>query len=289
MLTVVRSPDLSQTNGEIELLKKVLTGIVYAESSDLDIQRRPGRSPKSILINTILRLAAARGIRLVKRNRFDLDARIEGRDWPGIAYTMVGLKRLDNVQMAIETVLAENIPGDVCECGVWRGGVVALAAAILKERNSDRLVWAADSFEGLPKPDAAKYPADDGYDMSEIDYLSAPLESVKANLDRLGVPQKNIRFLKGWFKNTLPRAPIERLAILRADSDLYESTIDVLKNLYHKVSPGGFVIIDDYGDWEPCRKAVTEFRESHNITAPIIPIDSAGAYWRKAQSTALHN
>jgi O-methyltransferase len=268
-------------NAELELLKKVLTGFVFPESSDRDVERPTGLSPGSLVKRIILALAARRGIRLVKKIKFDAEARIEGRDTPGLAYTMVGLKRLNNIQLAIETVLKEKIEGDVCECGVWRGGCSILARAVLKSHNSDRITWVADSFEGLPKPNAVMYPADaHSRNLSQDNYLSVPLASVKGNFERFGLLDDGVRFLKGWFKDTLPSAPIKKLAVLRADADMYESTMDILKNLYNKVSVGGFVIIDDYLDWTGCRIAVDEFRKSRNITAPLQTIDWTGVYWR---------
>jgi O-methyltransferase len=91
-----------------------------------------------------------------------------------------------------------------------------------------------------------------------------------------------VKFIKGWFRDTLHVAPIQQLALLRLDGDLYESTMDALKALYAKVSPGGFIIVDDFNDFEPCRRAVLEFRELHDIDDPIENIDWAGCFWRKS-------
>jgi hypothetical protein len=219
---------------------------------------------------------------LLKLRQFDPTKRESGDDWPGFGYTMVGLKRLANVQYAVETVLSEGIPGDLCECGAWRGGCSMFMRAVLKQDGcSNRVIWVADSFEGMPKPDANLYAADCGYDLSQNDYLSVPLEMVKENFRRFDLLDEQVRFLKGWFRDTLPNAPIKELAVLRADGDLYESTMTTLTCLYDKVSPGGFIIIDDYGTWEPCKKAVESFRASRNITEPIQTIDRCGVFWRK--------
>jgi hypothetical protein len=93
-----------------------------------------------------------------------------------------------------------------------------------------------------------------------------------------------VRFLKGWFSDTLPTAPVERLAIMRLDGDYYESTRDALANLYDKLSVGGFVIIDDYGEdsWTYCRKAVDEFRAERGIRDPLVRVDRPCSYWRKS-------
>jgi O-methyltransferase len=145
----------------------------------------------------------------------------------------------------------------------------------------DRVVWVADSFEGLPKP---SLPQDSGYDFSagKMPILAVTLEEVQENFRRYGLLDGQVRFLKGWFRDTLTVAPIDKLALLRLDGDLYESTMDALNALYHKVVPGGFVIIDDYGDFEPCRRAVQDFRSKHFIDDRIESIDWTGCYWRKS-------
>ena len=89
-----------------------------------------------------------------------------------------------------------------------------------------------------------------------------------------------VKFLKGWFCDTLPTAPIERIALLRMDGDLYSSTMDALKYLYPKVSPGGYVIVDDYNSWAACRQAVNEYRLEHGIHEALIPVDPHAVYWK---------
>ena len=111
-----------------------------------------------------------------------------------------------------------------------------------------------------------------------------PLEHVKENFQRYGLLDEQVRFVKGWFRDTLPHVPIERLAVLRLDGDLYESTIQALDGLYHKLSPGGFVIVDDYGNVPACRQAVDDFRAHEGITDLIMPIDWGGVYWRRSDS-----
>ncbi|MEM9200327.1 MAG: TylF/MycF/NovP-related O-methyltransferase [Actinomycetota bacterium] len=209
--------------------------------------------------------------------------RAEGRDWPRTAETMVGGARLANVRHAVETVLAEDIPGDLIETGVWRGGVTILMRGMLEAwGDADRHVWVADSFEGLPAPNVEAYPDDEGHDLSGVATLMVGADIVRANFERYGLLDDRVRFLEGWFADTLAPAPIEQLAVLRLDGDLYESTMDALVPLYDRVSPGGFVIVDDYGAWEPCRKAVHDFRERHGITDEIVEVDWTGVYWRKS-------
>ena len=179
------------------------------------------------------------------------------------------------------TRLAERVPGDCMECGVWRGGAVIFMRGYLAAHQvTNRTVWVADSFEGIPPPTLEQ---DSGLDLSKPTHpmLAIDLETVQNLFDRYSLLDGQVRFLKGWFKDTLPSAPIEKLALLRLDGDLYESTRDALNALYHKVVPGGFVIIDDYGCLAPCRRAVDEFREKNKIAEPLTPVDWTAVYWQR--------
>ncbi|MGI0534851.1 TylF/MycF family methyltransferase [Bacillus pfraonensis] len=204
-----------------------------------------------------------------------------GEIWPKFAHSMIGRMRMDNLQMCMETVLKENIEGDFIETGVWRGGACMFMRGFLKAYGiEDRKVWLADSFQGLPAPNTINYPKDKGDVLYTVDYLRVSLEEVQNNFRKYDLLDENVKFLKGWFKDTLPAAPIEKLAILRLDGDLYESTMDSLINLYDKVSKGGFIIIDDY-ILLTCEPAVTDFRRERNIKEPLIRIDNHAVYWRK--------
>jgi O-methyltransferase len=143
-------------------------------------------------------------------------------------------------------------------------------------------VWAADSFEGLPSPNAERYPGDAGDRHHEYSYLAVPLEEVRENFRRYGLLDEQVVFLKGWFRDTLPSAPIESLAVMRLDGDMYEATWDALANLYPKLSPGGYLIVDDYKVVPGCRQAVDEYRARHGLAEEIVEIDWAGVYCRKA-------
>jgi hypothetical protein len=207
-----------------------------------------------------------------------------GQIWPSRAHTMIGIPRLDNVQHCVEEVLRAGVPGDLIETGVWRGGASIFMRGILKAYGvGDRQVWVADSFEGLPPPDAARYPKDAGSEFHRHETLAVSLEEVRSNFERYGLLDEQVRFLKGWFRDTLPAAPIEKLAIMRLDGDMYESTMDGLVWLYPKLSPGGFVIIDDYNAVPACNEAVADFRKQQAVTAEILPILGIGAFWRKPQ------
>ncbi len=212
---------------------------------------------------------------------FDPDVRLTGRDWPKTALTMIGKARLRNFRTLIETVIDDAIPGDIIETGVWRGGACILARALLKMLGvKDRTVWVADSFCGLPEPNPVLYPADEGDSHHAENKLNVPLDEVKRNFERFGLLDSQVGFLEGWFKDTLPSAPIDKLAIMRLDGDMYESTMDALSALYDRLSPGGFVIIDDYC-LPNCKHAVSYFRELHSINEPLLEIDNAAVYWRK--------
>lgn len=231
-----------------------------------------------------------KGIVMVRRYQVDPAKRESGHDWPPDAETMIGLKRLANLRFCVRTVIEDNIPGDFIETGVWRGGACILMRGALKAYGDhSRCVWLADSFEGLPKPNAEKYAADAGdIHWTNNKYLAVSLERVKANFARYGLLDDRVKFLQGWFSETLPGAPIQQLAILRIDGDMYESTIDAMSSLYDKLSAGGFVIVDDY-HLEGCKRAITDFRREREIQDLIVDIDGCGVYWRKEDQTrAVH-
>ncbi len=212
--------------------------------------------------------------------------RREGLDWPSRAYTMIGMKRLDNLQHCIDSVLANKVAGDFIETGVWRGGATIFMRAALKvDRVTDRRVWVADSFEGLPPPRPEKYPADTGDMLHTFRELAISLEKVQEHFRRFDLLDDQVCFLKGWFRDTLPKAPINQLAVLRLDGDMYESTMDALVSLYPKLSVGGFTIVDDYGAVDGCRQAVEDYRQQHGIGEEIHWIDWGGIYWQKRKAT----
>lgn len=236
---------------------------------------------KRCLVNTIYQDTAYPSSD-IEPGAFDLEVRAEGRDWPTLAHTMIGLRRLDNIQFCVEDVLARGVPGDLVETGVWRGGATIFMRAILKAHNvTDRRVWVADSFEGLPPPNPEKYPRDGGDQLHTAHQLRVSLEEVQANFCRYGLLDGQVRFLKGWFRETLPNAPIDRVAVMRLDGDMYESTMDALTYLYPKLSPGGYVIIDDHGAIPACRAAVEDFRKAHRVRETILTIDWTGVYWQR--------
>lgn len=260
----------------LDLMKKVLTNTIYG---DVDVRTI---TPQGFLKKTLVGVVESRGLQVVKSRGFDAKARHEGRDRPSNAHTMVGMKRLDNLQFCIEDVLAHDVPGDFIETGVWRGGATIFMRAVLKAHSvTDRTVWVADSFEGLPAPDADKYPSDAGDKHHTVEELAISMEQVQDNFRQYDLLDDQVKFLKGWFKDTLPTAPIDKLAVARLDGDMYESTMDGLKALYPKLSLGGYLIVDDYGAVPGCAEAVHDYRKQHGIKEEIVQIDWTGVYWQR--------
>ncbi len=240
-------------------------------------------------VRRVLNILAKRNIKLVHEFPFDERKRMLGLDWPAAAETMIGMQRLTSLQHCAEIVLAENIPGDLVECGVWRGGACILMRAVLAAYGDEnRNVWVADSFKGVPPPDIEKYPADEDLRLDLKSNILAVSEcTVRSNFERYGLLDDRVRFLVGWFKDTLHDAPIDHIALLRLDGDLYESTFQALDALYPRLSNGGFCIIDDYHAIDACRQAVTDYRKQHDIFGRIIEIDGSGVFWRKSPSEYL--
>lgn len=196
--------------------------------------------------------------------------------------TMIGYNRLENIQRCAIDVFKNKIEGDFIETGVWRGGACVFMARLLKEFKENRNVYVCDSFEGLPVPEE-KYPADKGDRHHTFEYLKIGVEQVKQGFEKYKVLDDNIKFVKGWFKDTIPTLAIDKISILRLDGDMYSSTWEVLECLYDKVSMNGYVIVDDYA-LGGCRKAIEDFRKLHNINDTIINIDGMGVYWKKVTS-----
>lgn len=262
----------------LDLVKRCLLNLIYGEKEVIPAVQTGAL--KSALLNTL----KARGLQVVRPKEFDPEVRKSGKDWPLYGQTMVSQERLDNLQFCVEDVLQRGIPGDLIETGVWRGGASILMRAVLKAYGvTDRTVWVADSFAGLPPPDTERYPQDAGDIHHTFDQLIVSQEDVAHNFALYGLLDDQVKFLKGWFRDTLPTAPIEKLAVMRLDGDMYESTMDALVSLYPKLSVGGYVIIDDYGHLPNCKRAVEDFRASNSITDTISTVDWTGAYWQRSR------
>jgi uncharacterized coiled-coil DUF342 family protein len=214
---------------------------------------------------------------------FDENARDRGLDWPRNAFSMIGAARMRNLRTCVERAILSNIPGDIVETGVWRGGASILVRAVLAAYGStDRKVILADSFEGLPPPDEQLYPADQGSIFHQFAELAVSLEQVRDNFTKFGLLDDQVVFLKGWFKDTMAHVPAQQIAVLRLDGDMYESTIDPLNHLFDKVSAGGWIIVDDY-EWVPaCKAAVDDFLAARGLKPEIQQIDGVGVFFQKS-------
>ena len=171
---------------------------------------------------------------------------------------MLGIDRINDLRDCIETVLLEGVEGDLFEAGVWRGGGVILMRAMLAAySDEERIVWAADSFRGHPPP-SAKH--DIGFDFHRQPSFRASLESVRGNVRRYGLSEDRIRYVDGWFEDTLSALEVHRIGVLQIGVDLFTATTTALGALYPRVSSGGFVLVDGYRSEELVRRAVDAFR-----------------------------
>jgi O-methyltransferase len=258
----------------LDLMEQVLTGAI------LEDPPMPTEGYRTLYRDFAAKISGDANVPEEHLSSFNAAMREGGWDYPSRAFTMVGLKRLSNFRNLIERVIAEHIPGDIIETGVWRGGSAIMARAVLAAHDiCDRRVICADSFEGLPPPSA---PQDAGDRLHQMAELAVSLEEVRANFEKFGLLDDQVVFLKGWFRDTMPSAPVERLAVMRLDGDMYESTIDPLRHLYDRLSPGGFVVVDDYNLLPPCKAAVQDVLAERGLTPAIEAIDGQGVWFRKA-------
>lgn len=266
----------SPTDLYLDLLKRILTRTGFPMPYRL---LPTGQGPLRAL-RPLQRLLRQLGLEVVRRSSDEV--RAQGLDWPVDAETMIGWQRLDHLERCIRSVLADEVPGDLLEAGVWRGGATILMRGTLQALGDQRrCVWVADSFRGLPRPDMKRYPIDASGDRFwRQPELAVSIGQVRANFAKYGLLDERVRFLEGWFEDSLPSAPIDRLALLRLDGDMYGSTMDALRALYAKVSIGGYIIIDDYAI-PNCRRAVDDFRAELRLRGSLRPVDWTGAYWRK--------
>lgn len=213
-------------------------------------------------------------------------SRTNGEEWPYLGDSMVGSKRLDSLQAILLRVFADRIPGDFLEAGVWRGGTSVLARGVMRAYGEDRKVFAADSFAGLPAGNTSIDPMDKGWD--GLTYLQASTAIVAETFQTYSLLDDKVVFAKGLFQHTMPalRSIISKLAVLRIDGDMYESTADVLYNMYDKLSVGGVVIQDDWTGF-PSRTACEDFFAVHHLQPAVIAIDNLSVYWVKTEEVVI--
>ena len=194
----------------LDLLKKTLTASVYDESAWLVLQPGKLHGAYSRIRAAVIRALGKKSLLLVKARPYDHAQRENGRDWPMVGLTMVGHRRLDNIRTCIESVIVDQIPGDFVECGVWRGGSSIFAKEVFKAWGvTDRKVWLADSFEGMPALETEVDKVDP--DFSAERYLAVSREDVENNFRRFDLLDESVRFVKGWFSESLLTAPIEQI------------------------------------------------------------------------------
>jgi O-methyltransferase len=264
----------------LDLLERALTHTLYQPIDRGIAGHRYTRALK--------RLLRQRGILTIFVSPDDAAAREEGRDWPVFAHTMIGTRRLSHLRSCVEQLLRDEITGDLIEAGVWRGGASILMRGILRAQGiEDRMVWVADSFAGLPRPDAHAHPADAGAIWHKWTELAVTRAEVEANFRNYGLLDERVRFLEGWFSDTLPGLVDRTWALIRLDADMYGSTTDALSHLYPRLSVGGYVIVDDYFAVPACRLAVDAYRDQQEIVEPIQRIDWAAAFWRRGRSAEI--
>lgn len=210
---------------------------------------------------------------------------IDGSAYPTseAAVTMSGYRRLNNLQWLLEDAILNKIPGDFLEAGIWRGGMCILAAAVFKSFNQEnRTVFGVDSFGGIPKVDVQRYPVDKHHlKAHKISTLNQNSEgAVLRSLERLGLGETStprVKLLRGIFKPTLRKAADAGLfargfSVIRLDGDTYQSTWETLEILYPLVTPGGYIIIDDFYDWEGANRATRDWREKYQVRTPLVPV-----------------
>ncbi|MBX3168080.1 MAG: class I SAM-dependent methyltransferase [Candidatus Eremiobacteraeota bacterium] len=248
------------------------TELRQAEGVLAEVRRRFADHPEAQVKHVLRQLTPELAVEWFRRNSWQ-------------AYTLLDESGLDNIQRCTWEVLEKNVPGDLIECGVWRGGSCIFMRGLLRAYGDGRRqVWVADSFQGLPQPDPQVSPLDAiAHEfLRVIGGLRCSQEEVIENFRRFDLLDRRVRFLPGWFQETLGSAPIERLALIRLDADYYESTRQALEALYPKLSPGGFVIVDDYGSAGlEARRAVDDFRRQRSIRGNLRGVNQNIAYWEK--------
>lgn len=195
-------------------------------------------------------------------------------------YTMTSQERLFALHQAVQYVLKARIEGDFVECGVWRGGSSMMSAlTLLAEKQTNRKLYLYDTFEGMSEPteNDVNFVGDQAFETWDgRDKCLADLPDVQQNMGRTAYPPAQIQYVKGKVEDTIPQVLPEKIALLRLDTDWYESTYHELVHLYPRLAKGGVLIIDDYGHWQGARKAVDQYFAENNIPLLLNRIDYTG-------------
>lgn len=201
-------------------------------------------------------------------------------------FTMTSPERIFALREGIKHIVRHQIPGEIVECGVWKGGSMMAAAMTLQELGAtNRDLYLFDTFEGMPAPGEEDVtldnePAEELLSKSDKEssaiWAYSTLEEVKRNLLSTEYPESRLFFIKGRVEETIPESAPCQIALLRLDTDWYESTYHELVHLYPRLSSGGVLIIDDYGHWKGARKAVDQYAEENNLRLLLSRIDYTG-------------
>lgn len=202
-------------------------------------------------------------------------------------YTMTSPERIFSLCNAVQYIHEKNIEGDIVECGVWKGGsMMAIAETLLSSGDTSRNLYLFDTFEGMTPPtdndvDISGVSAESLLERSdkmkdESVWCCASLEVVKSAVNGTGYPSNKIHFVKGMVEQTIPDFAPPKIALLRLDTDWYESTKHEMEHLFPRLSKGGVLIIDDYGHWQGARKAVDEYLENNKVKILLNRIDYTG-------------
>jgi macrocin-O-methyltransferase TylF-like protien len=214
----------------------------------------------SLLHHLQSRFAEQRIARLIRRN------------------TMVGPERIQNLARLAQRIEDDRLPGDVLECGVYKGGTAALLARSATHSSLPRTLWLFDVFQGMPPATSADGPEAPTW----VGNLVSSPQRVQRLLRRVGADLSRVRLVPGLFQDTFPSVRIPQIALLNIDADWYESVKLCLHTFYDSVVPGGFISLDDYGAWPGCRLAVDEFFRLRGLTYPLHRVDSTAHWFQKS-------
>ena len=199
--------------------------------------------------------------------------------------TMTSKYRIDALRQSVEYIQANAVPGDIVECGVWRGGSMMAAALTLRRLGGTRSLWLYDTFSGMtpPGPDdldfqgraAAELLAGDT-SLKTLILAKSSLDDVRAGMRETEYPEELIKYISGSVKSTIPQSVPDKIALLRLDTDWFKSTYHELVHLWSRISPRGVLIIDDYGDWAGAKKAVDKFFREIGAHPFLHRIDDTG-------------
>lgn len=191
--------------------------------------------------------------------------------------TMVGPERMQNLARLAQRIEDEQIPGDVVECGVYKGGTAAILARTATHSRLPRTVWLFDYFQGMPPATEADGPEAESW----VGNLTSSPERVARLLRSTGAELSRVKIVPGMFQETFGQVEIPRIAILNIDADWYESVKLCFERFYDAVVTGGFISIDDYGDWPGCRQAVDEFFQARQLPYPLQRVDKTAHWFQK--------